>query len=72
MGRARDVSIAGQLATLPMRLGGAGLRSAERTAPAAYWASVADALPRLELLPDEESLTQDLHCLEWSSLEPEE
>ena len=36
-----------QLATLPMRLGGLGLRSASRTAPAAYWASWADALPML-------------------------
>ena len=33
------------LATLPMRLGGLGLRSAFRTA--AYWASWADALPML-------------------------
>ena len=32
------------LATLPQRLGGVGLRSAERTGPAAYWASWADAL----------------------------
>ena len=30
-----------------MRLGGAGLRSAVRTAPAAYWASWADALPMI-------------------------
>lgn len=30
-----------------MRLGGLGLRSAERTAPAAYWASWADALHML-------------------------
>ena len=36
-----------QLATLPMRLGGLGLRSASRTALAAYWASWADALPML-------------------------
>ena len=33
-----------QLATLPMRMGGLGLRSAVRCAPAAYWASWADAL----------------------------
>ena len=32
------------LAALPGRLGGLGLRSAERTSPAAYWASWADAL----------------------------
>ena len=34
-------------ATLPMRLGGLGLRSADRTAPAAYGASWADAMPML-------------------------
>ena len=34
-------------ATLPMRLGGLGLRSASRMAPAAFWASWADALPML-------------------------
>ena len=32
------------LATLPMRMGGLGLRSATRMAPAAYWASWVDAL----------------------------
>ena len=37
-----------QLASMPLRLGGAGLRSAERTAPAAYWAAWADALPMLQ------------------------
>jgi len=36
------------LATLPMRLGGVGLRSAARTAQAAYWASWADALAMIE------------------------
>ena len=36
-----------QLATLPMRLGGLGLRSASRMALAAFWASWADALPML-------------------------
>ena len=35
------------ISQLPMRLGGLGLRSAVRTAPAAYWASWADALPML-------------------------
>ncbi len=34
-------------ATLPCRLGGMGLRSARRTAPAAYWASWADSLEPL-------------------------
>ena len=33
-----------RLATLPMRMGGLGLRSATRMAPAAHWASWADAL----------------------------
>ena len=33
------------LATLPLRLGGCGLRSATRTRAAAYWASWADTLP---------------------------
>ena len=35
------------VASLPSRLGGLGLRSAVRTAPAAYWASWADALEML-------------------------
>ena len=35
------------LAQLPMRLGGCGLRSALRTAPAAWWASWADTLPMI-------------------------
>ena len=34
-----------QLVTLPMRMGRLGLRSAVRTAPAAYWASWADIFP---------------------------
>ena len=34
-----------KLATLPASLGGLGLTSAVRTAPAAYWAAWADALP---------------------------
>ena len=63
---ARDV------ATLPMRLGGLGLRSATRMAPAAFWASWADALPmlsqRLPALTDEimQSLdsVHDGGCLE--------
>ena len=36
---------AGKLATLPASLGGLGLASAVRTAPAAYWAAWADAIP---------------------------
>ena len=39
--------VAERIATLPMRLGGLGLRSSDRTVPAAYWASWADALPML-------------------------
>ena len=39
-----SVEMARLIASLPMRFGGLGLRSALRTAPAAYWASVADAL----------------------------
>ena len=47
-----EVETAKMLATLPMRLGGLGLRSAERTAQPAYWASWADALGMLhERLP---------------------
>ena len=36
-----------KLPTLPMRMGGLGLHSAERCAPAAFWASWADALPMI-------------------------
>ena len=36
-----------RIATLPMRLGGLGLRSARRTSASAYWASWADALPMI-------------------------
>ena len=36
--------VAHQLASLPMRLGGLGLRSAVGMAPAAFWSSWADAL----------------------------
>ena len=35
------------VASLPMRMGGLGLRSAGRCAGAAYWASLADAIPRI-------------------------
>eukprot|EP00973_Karenia_brevis_P033564 4626583-Karenia_brevis.AAC.1 len=38
-------NMAHALATLPMRMGGLGLRSAERVSQAAYWASWADAFP---------------------------
>ena len=36
-----------EVAQLPCRLGGCGLRCASRTAPAAYWAAWADVLPTL-------------------------
>ena len=42
-----------QQTTLPLRLGGMGLRSARRTSHAAYWASWADVLPELiQRFPD--------------------
>ena len=40
--------MAQHITTLPMRMGGLGLRSAMRTAPGAYWASWADALHMLQ------------------------
>ena len=39
---------ANRIATLPMRLGGLGLRSASRMAAGAYWASWADALHMID------------------------
>ena len=36
-----------EVATLPLRKGGLGLRSAVRTGPAAYWDSWADTLPTM-------------------------
>ena len=47
-GSTAELGMAKDLASLPMRLGGLGLRSAGRTAPAAYWASWADALPMIQ------------------------
>ena len=35
-------------AQLPLRMGGCGMRSALRSSPAAYWASVADTLPMMK------------------------
>ena len=43
-GEPQEKKDACRLATLPMRMGGLGLRSATGMAPAAYWASWADAL----------------------------
>ena len=40
--------MARNITTLPMRVGGLGSRSAVRTAPGAFWASWADALPMLQ------------------------
>ena len=42
-----EVAAARRLALLPARSGGLGLQCAARTAPAAYWAAWADALPVL-------------------------
>ena len=63
-----DVAHAQHVATLPAALGGLGLRSAIRTAPAAYWAAWADSLPELhkrspafaELLQAERTLLPSL------------
>lgn len=41
----QEDQLAQQVATLPGRLGGMGLRAAQRTAPVAYWASWVTALP---------------------------
>ena len=43
-----QTTMAHNLASLPMRLGGLGLRSARRLASAAYWASWGDAMPMLQ------------------------
>ena len=43
-GGADEKEVAHQVASLPMRLGGLGLRSARRMAAGAYWSSWADAL----------------------------
>ena len=40
----QDQEVAHNIASLPMRMGGLGLRRALRMAPAAYWASWVDAL----------------------------
>jgi hypothetical protein len=48
-----EVAMARALATLPLRFGGLGMRSAARTANAAYWASLADTLPMIrERMPE--------------------
>ena len=57
-----DTDHARALATLPAVLGGLGLESVTRSAPAAYWAAWADSLPVLRArLPDwpEQCLAED-------------
>ena len=44
---AQHLALARLVAELPVRLGGLGLQSAARTAPAAYWAGWADSLAEL-------------------------
>ena len=55
-----------QISTLTMRMGGLGLRSASRMAPAAYWASWADALSMIQgRLPEiAETVTEQLYAAE--------
>ena len=43
-GEVHEQEVARNIASLPMRMGGLGIRSAQRMAPGAYWASWADAL----------------------------
>ena len=56
---------------IPAALGGLGLRSAVRKAPDAYWAALADALPKLQ-----KRSRWGLHALAryrwWVCAEPEE
>ena len=47
LGRDAGQGLQKHIATMPARSGGLGLRSAERTAAPAFWASWADALPML-------------------------
>ena len=66
-------SAAARTATLPLRLGGLGLRSAVRTGPAAFWASWADTLPmmanrcpelaNLLLVELEKGVTSEAECV---------
>ena len=46
-GSEQELPDAAQVASLPVRMGGLGLRSAQRCAHAAYWASWTDALPMI-------------------------
>ena len=55
--------VARTIASLPTRMGGLGIRSAKRVAPA-YWASWADASPMVETrLPDQLDSAQAPGCL---------
>ena len=47
-GYGQQKAVRHQLASLPMRMGGLGLRSAVRTSPAAFWASWADSLSMIQ------------------------
>ena len=47
-GDGQQQAVGHQLASLPMRMGGLGSRSAVRTSPAAFWASWADALSMIQ------------------------
>ena len=47
-GESQQQEVAQDVATLPMRLGGLGLRSASRTAPGAFCSSWAEALPMIQ------------------------
>ena len=52
-GDRQDQEMAHNIASLPMRMGGLGLRRALRMAPAAWWASWADTLHMIhQRLPD--------------------
>ena len=48
LGEQQEVAAAVNIASLPMRMGGLGLRRATRMAQAAYWASSADALQMVD------------------------
>ena len=52
-----------QLATLPMPMGGLGLRSAVRRAPVAYWASWSDVLHMI-------SQRHQTWPARWSEIQP--
>ena len=61
-GDGQQQETAHRLASLPMRLGGLGIRSAARMAPGAYWASSTDALTMISgrLLGLADSIVENL------------